>query len=287
MCPLELFPLNCGWWFGGDIVADAVHAFYLVDYLVAHPMHEIIRKFRPIGRHGIYTGNGTQGYGIVKRTLIAHDTNGAVGQQDCACLPYLVIKTPLSQTVYEYGIGLLENGNLMRSDIAYDTHSKTGTRERMTANEMLRNTQAAAYGTDLILEQPLERLAELESHLLGQTAHIVMALDGLTGNVQALNTIRVYGTLRQPFGISYLLCLGIKYLNEVAANYLAFLLRLGNTLQVLEELVRCIHALNVQAQADIVVEHIGKLILTQQTVIYEYAGQVLAYSLVEQHCCYR
>ena len=74
----------------------------------------------------------------------------------------------------------------------------------MTANKMLRNTQTATDGTNLILEEPLERLAEFESHLLGQTAHVVMALDGLTGNVQTLNAVRIDCTLRQPFGIGYL-----------------------------------------------------------------------------------
>ena len=130
-------------------------------------MHELVGKFSPIGSHCVDAGYSTQGNSVVKCALIAHYTNRAVSQKDCASLPDLVVEFPLAQTIYEYGIGLLQDCNLGRGDVAYYAYSQTGTRERMTANEMLGNTQTATDGTNLILEQPLERLAKLETHLLG------------------------------------------------------------------------------------------------------------------------
>ena len=246
-------------------------------------MHELVRKLSPVSCHGIHASNGTQCNGVVKGTLITHDTYGTVSQKDCACLPYLVIETPLAQAVYEYGIGLLEYGHLMGSNLTDYSNCQTGTRERMTAYEVLGNTKTTADGTDLILEEPLERLAELETHLLGQTAYVMMALDCLTGYVEALNTVRIDGTLGEPLGIGYLGGLGIEHLNKVAAYDLTFLLRIGHTLQVLKELGRCIHTLDIQAQAHVVTHHVGELVLTQQSVVYEYTGQVLTDSLVEQY----
>ena len=74
----------------------------------------------------------------------------------------------------------------------------------MTADKMLRNSQTTSNGADLILEQPFERLTQFKAHFLRQAAHIVMALYGLAGNIQTLNTVRVNSSLCQPLGILYL-----------------------------------------------------------------------------------
>ena len=164
-------------------------------------MHEIIREFGPIGRHGIHAGYCAQCDSIVKCPFITHHSDSAVSQKYCACLPYSVIEFPFPKTVYEYGIGLLKDSYLFGGDLSYYTYCQARSRERMTSYQMLRYAQTTAYCTDLVLEQPLERFTELEAHLLRQSADIVMALDCLAGNIQTFNTIRIYGTLSQPFGI--------------------------------------------------------------------------------------
>ena len=83
---------------------------------------------------------------------------------------------------------------------------------------MLRHTELTTHTTHLVFEQPLQRLAELQAHLLRQSAHVVVALDDLARDVQRLDTVRVDGTLRQPLGIGDLLRLGIEHLHEVAAD---------------------------------------------------------------------
>ena len=155
MYHFALLPLDCGWWLGADVVADAVNALDLVDDLVAHPVHELIGEFSPIGSHCVNAGYSTQGNSVVKGALIAHYAYGAVSQKDCAGLPDLVVEFPLAQTVYEYSIGLLQDCNLGRGNIAYYAYSQTRTRERMTAYKVLRNTQTAA------------RTSSLNSHLSG------------------------------------------------------------------------------------------------------------------------
>ena len=38
---------------------------HLVDDLVRHFRHEVVRQVCPVGGHGIGTGDGTQGYGVL------------------------------------------------------------------------------------------------------------------------------------------------------------------------------------------------------------------------------
>ncbi len=50
---LLLFPLDCGWWFGGDVVDYAVDAADFVDDLVADLSEELVGKVYPVGSHAI------------------------------------------------------------------------------------------------------------------------------------------------------------------------------------------------------------------------------------------
>ena len=116
----------------------------------------------------------------------------------------------------------------------------------MTGDEVLRHAQLAPHTAHLVLEEPLQRLAELQVHLLGQSAYIVMALDDLTSNVQTLNAVRIDGALSQPAdsplqassrrgGLDDGLGLFIEHLHEVAANDFALLFGLGNACQISKE----------------------------------------------------
>ena len=148
---------------------------------------------------------------------------------------------------------------------------------------MFGHSQFASYAAYFVLEQPLQRLAQTEVHLLGQTAHVVMALDGLARNVQALDAVGINGALCQPAGIGNFVRLGIEDFDEIAADDFTLLLRLGHSLQILEELLAGIHANHIQPQTLVVVHHILELILAKQSVVYKDAGQVLTDGTMQQH----
>ena len=107
----------------------------------------------------------------------------------------------------------------------------------MTVDEVLGHTQLTAYTANLVLEEPFQRFAELQMHLLGQTAHVMVALDDLTRDVQRLDAVGIDSTLSEPTGIGNILGFGVKDLNEVTTNDLTFLLRFGDTSEVTEELL--------------------------------------------------
>ena len=153
----------------------------------------------------------------------------------------------------------------------------------MTGDQMLRHSQLTTHTTHLVLKQPLQRFTELQVHLLGQTAHIMVTLDHLTRDIQRLDTVGIDRTLSQPFGIRDLLRLGIENLHEITTNNLAFLFWICHTCEVGKELRTGIHADHVQTQHLIVVHHLTELVLTEHAVIHEDTRQITAYRTVEQH----
>ena len=146
----------------------------------------------------------------------------------------------------------------------------------MTLDEALGHAKLVAYAAYFVLKQPLQRLAELQMHLLRQSANVVMALDNHTCYAQTFNAVGIDCALCKPLGISNLLCLGIEHLNKVAAYNLALLLRVGNAFKVFEELLACINADNVESESLICLHNLLELILAQHSVVNEDTCKVLS-----------
>ncbi len=207
--------------------------------------------------------------------LVAHDTHAADGgEQDGTGLPYLVVERHFDGAVLHVGrhagsqhlagflareayliltqaadvdvVSILQDAYFLGGDVTEDADGESGTWEGMTGDEVLGHTQLAAHTAHLVLEEPLQGLAELQVHLLGQSADVVVALDDFAGDVKRLDAVRIDGALCQPTGIGNLLGLGIKDLHEVAADNLTLLFRVGDSGEVAEELLRGIDANDVQ-----------------------------------------
>ena len=124
-------------------------------------------------------------------------------------------------------------------------------------------------------------------HLLWQSAHVMMALDNLSGDVKTLYAVGIDGALCEPFCTCYFLCLGVKNLHEVAADDLSFLLRVGHTGKVGEELLAGIHTDDVKSETLIVVHHVAELVFSEHSVIDKDAGEVFANGTIEEHGSHR
>ena len=55
---LNLFPLDCGWRLGGDVIDYAVDAAHLVDDLVAYLCQEFVGEVYPVSGHAICRDHG-------------------------------------------------------------------------------------------------------------------------------------------------------------------------------------------------------------------------------------
>ena len=119
-------------------------------------------------------------------------------------------------------------------------------------------------------------------HLLRQSANVMVTLDNHARDAKTLYAVGVDGALSQPFGVGYLLRLGIEHLYEVAADDLALLLRVGNAFQIIEELVACVNADNVESESLIRVHNLLELVLAEHTVVNEDACKIRANGTVEQ-----
>ena len=120
-------------------------------------------------------------------------------------------------------------------------------------------------------------------HFLRQTAHIMMALDDLSRNVQAFYAVGIDGSLCQPLCIRNLLRLSVEHLNEVASDNLTLLLRVGHTSQVGKELGTSINTYNIQSQHLIVFHHLLELVLAQHAVINEDTSEAIANGSIQQN----
>ena len=152
----------------------------------------------------------------------------------------------------------------------------------MARDEVLGHTHRAAHAAHLVLEEPLQRLAELEVHLLGQAADVVVALDDLARDVETLDAVGIDRALGEPLRTRLLLGLGIEDLDEVAADDLALLLGVGDASEVGEELLGGIDTDDVETKTLVVLHNVAELILAEHAVIDEDAGEVLADGFVEK-----
>ncbi len=240
----------------------------------------------PVGGHGVGGGDGAQSHSTFVCALVAHYTYALYREQYHAGLPYLVIQAMVTEPLDEYMVSFLKYMYFLGGDVAEYAHGQTGTREGMACYQVLRHAELTSYGAYLVLEEQTQGLAELEVHLFRQAAYVVVALDGGAGYGKALNAVRVYGALAEPFHIGEFVGFFIEHFDKSATYDFAFLFGVGHSGKFTEELFRCVNANHVQTEALIVGQHVLELVLTEHSVVHEYAGQVLAYGAVEEHCGY-
>lgn len=110
----------------------------------------------PVRGHAVDGGHGPQGHGALISALVTHHSDAPHRKQDGARLPDGVVETVLVQLVYVDGVSLLDNGYLLRSNLAQDADTESGARERMAAKDGRIKPESLADTADLILEEKTE-----------------------------------------------------------------------------------------------------------------------------------
>src|SRR5690606_9313216 len=145
-------------------------------------------------------------------------------------LPDGVVEPGLAYLVEIDGVGLAQDLELVAGDAAGNADGKPRPRERMAADEAVRQAELAAERAHLVLEELAQRLDQLHVHALGQTADIVVALDGGRGGAgegDAFDDVGIERALGEEVGAAQLLRLLLEYFYEQAADRLALLLGVG------------------------------------------------------------
>ena len=118
----------------------------------------------------------------------------------------------------------------------------------MASDEFFLDAEGAADSADFVLEEHLERLDDLEVHLLRQTAYVVVGLDlgGDACDAGGLDDIRIYGALGKPAGVFNGLCVFVECLHEETSYNLSLCLRLSHSCELFQELGRCVGSDDIQ-----------------------------------------
>ena len=75
-------------------------------------------------------------------------------------------------------VGILKDAHFLPCDVAEDAHREAGAWERVALDKTLGHLQLITHAANLILEEPFQRFAELELHVLWQATNVVVALYG-------------------------------------------------------------------------------------------------------------
>ena len=284
---MKSFPLDRSGGLGGDIVHDAVYAGDLVYDTAGGLVEDVIRDARPVSGHKVARGDAAQRESVIVSAAVAHDADRAGVGQNGEVLVDLSVQTCICDLLTENRVRLAQNVALLLGDLAGDADAETGTRERLAHNEILRQTELKAELTDLVLEQHAQRLDDLlEVDEIRQTADVVMALDDGCVILAGLDDVRINGALCEVIHLADLRADLLAHLlegaDELRADRLALVLGVGQTLERGKELVLFVHADEVEVPLGERLLDLVALVLAHQTVVYEYAGQLIADRLREQ-----
>ena len=143
--------------------------------------------------------------------------------------------------------------------------------------------ELGADRADLVLEQVAQRLDELEVHVLGQPADVVVALDVGRGLRAGLDHVRVQRALHEEPRAGVLARDLLEDADELLADRLALGLGIGHPGELREEPVLGLHVdeRHVEVPRERLLDLLG-LPLAVQPVVDEHAGQLVADRAVDE-----
>ena len=278
-----LFPLDGGGGFAGDVVADPVDALDLVDDAHADAVQHVVGDSRPVGGHKVAGGDGAEGQGVVIGASVAHDAHGTGVGEDSKILVQVFVLAGLGDLVPEDEVGIPEQIGLLFGDLADDTDGQAGAGEGLAGDQILGQAQLPAQLSDLVLEQQAQGLDDLlEVHVVGQAAHVVVALDdgGVAG--ARLDHVGVDGALGQEVHGADLLGLLLKDPDELLADDLPLALGLRDTGQLAQEALLRVHPDEVDVPLVEGGLHLVPLVFPHEAVVHKDAGELFAHRLGQQ-----
>ena len=189
-------------------------------------------------------------------------------------------------------VGITQAVQLLVGDFTQDADGQTRPREGMAAHDLLGQAEAAAHLAHFILEQLAQGLHQLELKVFGKTAHVVVALDlhgnplarlGVHVGAGAFDHVGIKRALGQVIEGSEPLALLFEHPDELGADDLALLLRIGDALQLADEPLTGIDVFHMDVELPIeeVHEELG-LTLPHEALVDEHAGELITNRLFEQ-----
>ena len=228
----------------------------------------------------------------VGASVALHSHGAHVRQQHHRALPDLVVEPGGGELLPGDGVGGPQHTQVLGRHLADDANAQPRPGEGLTGDDLLRHAQLAADGAHLVLEQLAQRLDELEVEVLGQAAHVVVALDvGGALSPAGLDDVGIQGPLDQEADLAALstdglddpALGGLEGADELPADDLALGLRLGDAGQGAQEALGLVDRDDADAHAlGVVVLDLLALAGAQQAVVDEDAGELVADGAVDE-----
>ena len=157
----------------------------------------------------------------------------------------------------------------------------------MAADEAGGQAKLVPKRAHFVLEEFAQRFDQFQTHLLRQTADVVVAFDRNArpaAEGHALDHVRIKRALGEEIGIVDLTRVFLEHVDEKLADGLALLLGVRDALELAKEQIAFIrmdqlHVVMVAEHRD----HFLGLVEAEQAVIHEHAGQLVANRLVQQN----
>ena len=249
-------------------MSDAVH-----DVL-----HHAEVQLGHLGGDGIHGVDGPDDNRPVEGTLAVDDAGGLDVGHYGEVLPDLALQAVLGEFLTEDGVGFPNGLQTVTGDGADTADAQTGAGEGLTVDHVVGQTKRLAYHADLVLVEQLHRLHQLKLQILGQAAYVVVGLDAV-----GFQNVGVNGALSQEGDALQLLSFLSENVDELLADDLALLLRVGNAGQLVQKAIHSVHIDEVGVH--LVLEHLDDLLglaLAEQTVVHVNADELLADGFDEQ-----
>ena len=132
-----LLPFDGSRGLGRDVVDHAVHAVDLVDDTVGDAREERIGEADPVGGHAVAALDRADGDGVLVGAFVAHDADGAHGEEDGESLPDLVVEVGLLHLVDDDLVGAAQDGELAGRDFADAADGESGAGEGLAHDHFL------------------------------------------------------------------------------------------------------------------------------------------------------
>ena len=137
---------------------------------------------RPVGGHRVVGGDRAQHDRVRVGAVVAHHADGPHRGQHREALPDLAVQPGAPDLLDHDRVGLLQDLDALGRDRADDAHREPRARERLAPHDLLGQPELLADRAHLVLEQVAQRLDELEVHVVGEAADVVVRLDvGVVG----------------------------------------------------------------------------------------------------------
>ena len=183
------------------------------------------------------------------------------------------------------GVGLAQERQALLGDVAQHADGQARPRERLPPDDLVRQAEERAQLADLVLEELAQRLDQLEAHVRGQAAHVVVGLDRGRRTLERhrLDDVRVERPLGQPRDVTELAGFVLEHRDELGPDRLPLDLGIRDTFQLIDESLTCIdmdqvHLEGVAEGPDDPVD----LALPQEAVVHEEARELIAHRPVDQ-----